>query len=159
MSLSLAKNQHMIKNGDLIAFKGNRFLDQIIRLFTRSTYSHVGMAIWRNNVLCVIEATWPRVVINPLVGRTDFYHIDMNIEWKPEYDTLLDSRVGAKYSIWHDIQAMFVKPNQDGEWECAMLDTIDYNLMGVPLNNLYTPDALVQACAEYSPDGINLFVK
>lgn len=159
MSLSFTSNSSIIKNGDLIAWQGTKFIDQVVRFFTRSTYSHVGMAFWKDDVLYVVEAVNPVVAMNPLAGRTEFYHVAMDVQWKPEYETLLMSRLGKEYSIWHDIQAMFVKPKQDGEWECAMLDTIDYNLMGIPLTNLYTPDALVKAAAEYSPTGINLFTE
>lgn len=43
--------------GDILLFSGQAFISHIIRFFTRSDWSHIGLVIKENNKLYVMEAT------------------------------------------------------------------------------------------------------
>lgn len=46
----------LVKNGDLLFWRGKGFFAWVIRLFTRSQYCHVGVAYYVAGILCVVEA-------------------------------------------------------------------------------------------------------
>ena len=141
--------RNKIKSGDLIAWTSTGFsylsiMGQIVRMFTRSEYSHVAVAWWSGDRLFIIEAIPPQVRIYPLSERGPFYHIPMNIDWKDEMASYLLSRVGQPYSIFEAIKAYFTKPDNNNTWECAELCNRFYTSIGLDMGNNYIPSTLVQ---------------
>lgn len=141
-----------IRSGDLLAWSVSslRGIDNVapnvIRLFTRSEYNHVGIAWVVGDRVFVIEATPPMVRIFPLAKLVPFYHIPMEIEWKPDYENYLLSKVGDKYSIWQAIRSYFGKPDKDDRWQCAEFAASFYDLVksGVVFDKI-TPAGVVEA--------------
>lgn len=50
------KARASIRDGDVFAFRGSRWYSELIKLRTLSRISHVGIAIWVRERLCVMEA-------------------------------------------------------------------------------------------------------
>ncbi len=139
-----------IKSGDLLAWTSNGFsymsiLGQIVRIFTRSEYSHVAVAWWSGNRLFMIEAIPPQVRIYPLGERLPFFHIPMNIDWKEGYADYLLERVGEPYSMYEAVKAFLSKPDNNSTWECAELCNRFYKNIGIDFGNSNVPSTLVMS--------------
>lgn len=144
-----------IRSGDLLiwskgtnSFVGNILLF-IIRLFTMSEYTHVGIAWKIGNRLFVIEANMPSVRIIPLSSFSKFYHIPMGIEWTNDIESYLLDKIGEPYSIKGAITGYFGSINNtDGNWQCAELANMFYKSIGIDYGDAYTPSKLVKAILE-----------
>jgi hypothetical protein len=54
--MKYAEARSLIRDGDVLAFRGTRLFSKIIKLWTRSRVSHVGVACWMHGRLTVVEA-------------------------------------------------------------------------------------------------------
>lgn len=141
-----------IRSGDLLAwshrapwYKSWRdFKISMVRVFTKSEYSHVATAWVVGERVLVIEAVLPLVRIYPLSSLGSFYHIGMNAPWKEETLNYALSQVGEEYSQVQAIQALFSLPKEDSLWECAELARLISLKDGIDLGSTATPNALVQ---------------
>jgi hypothetical protein len=68
-----------IKNGDVIMYEGKSMVPKLVSWFTRSPYSHAGIAVWWNERLMVMEATMRGVMVMPL-SRSILRHKG-KVEW------------------------------------------------------------------------------
>jgi hypothetical protein len=142
-----------IKSGDLLAWshRGIRSFRDLkiwmVRLFTRSEYSHVGIAWVVGGRVFVIEAVQPKVRIYPLSKLLEdgCYWIPMDAEWKPSTEELALECVGDEYSVPQAIQAPFMTPPVDTLWQCAEMVAIVLLEDGINLGRTYTPAAIVQS--------------
>lgn len=140
-----------IKSGDLLAFSHegwgswHDFKVQMVRMFTRSEYSHVGIAwVVGDRVFC-IEAVEPCARIYPLSKLGNFYWMPLKAPWKPSTEELALSYVGEEYKSLNAIKAFF-KPLPKGDVsECAALAIQVAWADGIDLGNRATPDAVVEA--------------
>ena len=140
-----------IQSGDLLIWSskektiGNLILI-LIRLFTLSEYSHVGIA-WRvGEHLFVIEASMPEVRIVPLYKRRNFYHLPMNLTWSSEHSNRLLNYVGCRYSIVEAVRGYLGQTNpRDDRWQCAELAVDFYKHAGIDFGLAFTPAKLVEA--------------
>jgi hypothetical protein len=118
-----------IKSGDVLAWthKGWRsfydFQVQMIRVFTRSEYCHIGVAWVVGSRVFVIEAAVPQVRIYPLSKVLPFYWIPTNDYWTPEVEEYALSLVGSQYSKMEAIRGFLgtVITGQNHLWQCAEL--------------------------------------
>jgi hypothetical protein len=62
-----------IQDGDILLFKGRGLLSRLISMFTRSEYTHSGIAVWWNERLMVLEAVGKGVWAVPLSWRLATY--------------------------------------------------------------------------------------
>ncbi len=62
-----------VRDGDIILFRGKTWLSWLIRLFTRSPYSHAGIVGWWGERLMVLEATGPGVIASRLSHVVEKY--------------------------------------------------------------------------------------
>jgi len=141
-SMIINKN---VREGDLIAFTSNSFLGNMVRLFTKSEYSHVGVVMFRDNIPYLVEAVRPVVRMTPLSHREPYYHIPMGIDKvSDEARKLLYSRIGEKYSI---IQAVLAKFNifiNDNSWYCTEVTHEFYLTQGFDIPKLLLPTDFVR---------------
>jgi len=125
ISLEYNEARSLIKSGDIIAFTHDGWSSlsdiesQIVRIFTRSEYSHVGIAWVVGGRVMIIDAVVPAIRIFTLSKLTPFYWISMPDSWTPEVEELALSRVGEPYSRLEAIRGFFSKTKQDGKWQCA----------------------------------------
>lgn len=139
-----------LRSGDIIvASKGNmksfnNFLSLLIRVFTASSYSHVGVVIKLGNRCFVVEATPPVVRLYPLSKLDSFYVIKMEETLTKEDENRLFEYVGMPYSDWNSVASYFSgKPLANGKLQCAQLVSSFYNWP-----NLLRPEQIVKYAQE-----------
>lgn len=143
--------RNQIKSGDLLAWSHRpwgSFYDfkiQMVRVFTRSEYSHVGVAWVVAGRVFVVEAVEPLVRIYPLSKLGDFYHTPMGIDLTPVAEDAMISYVGTRYSQLDAVRAFFEPLGDNVVSECAALVLQIYKHNNIDLGNRATPDAVVKA--------------
>ena len=141
----------MIRSGDILAWshRGVRSWHDLkiwlVRMFTRSEYSHVGTAWVVGNRVFVIEAVMPKVRIYPLSKLGDFYWLQMGAYWRKATETLALSFVGDDYSQVQAMVSPFITPPKDDRWECAELVATVARQDSIDLGAVYTPSEVVLA--------------
>lgn len=140
-----------IKSGDLLAWshrKWNSMYDfkiQMVRVFTRSEYSHVAVAWVVAGRVFVIEAVEPCARIYPLSKLGDFYHIPMDAPWAESTEDAAVGFVGSEYKQLQAIANFFEARKAGDVSECAALALEIYMRDGIYLGDRATPDAVVLA--------------
>lgn len=122
-----------------------------VRLFTLSTYSHVGVIEFdgTDGHFYAVEAVRPaahRVLLSSIGA---FYHVDMpKVEWTYTTSKFVQSILGAVYSQWNAVRAFF-KPLPRGDVsECAALAREVMGQAGVDLGPMSRPDSVMQRALE-----------
>lgn len=140
----------LIKSGDILAFSHgdwktlNGFKINMIRIFTRSTYSHIGIAWVVNNRVFVLEAVKPMLRIYPLSHLGSFYLIGMDATWLSTTEDYALSKVGVKYSELLAVKAFF-EPLEEGNVEqCAAYVREVLKRESIDLGRRSTPDAVIK---------------
>lgn len=139
----------LIEIGDLFAFSHDGFSSrqdlesQAVRFFTRSEFSHVGVAWPVAGRVFILEAVVPLVRIYPLSKLLPFYWIPMRKPLEPAAEELALSIIGEPYSKWEAIRGFFGAARANSKWQCAeyvqsVLAANGTNLPGKP-----TPTAVV----------------
>lgn len=148
-----------IKSGDIIALSHYKwaswydFQVQMVRVFTQSEFTHVGLVWEVAGRLFVIEAVEPVVRITPLshCAEEGFYWAPLNTPISDEELEFALSKVGkAKYSKWQAIKSQFksLKVGEDDLFECAEFVICARKLSGVNLGDVATPSEVVKAAQE-----------
>jgi hypothetical protein len=139
----------LLKSGDLLAFSRGSFKSwaefktMVVRLATRSTYSHVATCWITGGRAFAVEAVIPEVRIYPLSKLGNFYWLPLNAPWSNETEEFALSTVGAKYSQWAAIKAFFKDLGKGNLQECAAVTIAIADVDGIDLGNRQTPDAVV----------------
>lgn len=98
-----------IKSGDLLAWEGRSIFSLAIRLWTRSTVTHVGIAWVHQGRVFVLEAKEHKGVRMSALSRAgDFMHIPTNSKWDDRVEAVAFEPMGLPYS-WGDIVAVIFK--------------------------------------------------
>jgi hypothetical protein len=140
-----------IKSGDLIAFSHGSWTSwpniktNFIRLFTRSTYSHVGIAWKIGGRLFILEAVKPKLRIYPLSTLGDFYLIPMNAKWNKSTEEFALSKIGTDYSELSAIRAFFSPLEDENVQQCAAYAREILEKDGIDLGQMSRPDTVVLA--------------
>lgn len=138
-----------LRSGDLVAFSRGDWKSwagiktTIIRLATRSTYSHVGTVWLSGGRAFLIEAVIPEVRVYPLSKLGDFYWLPLDAPWSLPTEEFALSTVGAKYSQWAAVKAFFKDLGKGNLQECAAVAIAIADADGINLGNRQTPDAVV----------------
>lgn len=129
---------------------------QAVRAWTRSEYSHVGLACWWGSRLFALEAVLTGVRIFPLSRLRPFHHVPVPVVWTPEVEEWAVDQVGAPYSQWQAIKAGvgMLKAGEDSIWQCAeyvqaVLDVAGVKLPGDPTPSIIMDEALKAAGCLY----------
>lgn len=146
-----------IKSGDLLAWSHHGwgswydFQIQMVRMFTRSVYCHVGIAWVVSDRIFVLEAVQTGVRIFPLSRLLPFYWIPVRAEWEEEVEAWALRQVGEPYSKWQAILAGMglLAKGEDSIWQCAEYAQQVLMREGIPTACDATPDALVLAIQNY----------
>lgn len=141
------------KSGDLIAqshgdwksWKGIQVIG--VRLFTLSTYSHVGVIEVdpTDGRVYVNEAVRPRTHRVPLSTIGDFYHLPLPAKWTHATSHYRKTILGVAYSRLVAMQAYFMQLPPGTVSQCAAFAIELLLRCGVDLGRKARPDALVQA--------------
>jgi hypothetical protein len=149
MNNTYAELRSTIKSGDILAWtnrKVEKITDlslQVIRLFTKSEYVHVGTAWVVGERVFVIEAVIPLVRIYPLSSLLPFFLINTNAPWTEETENFALSVVGENYSLSQAMFSLFQKPNLDDVWQCAELVYEILKKDGIDIGESYTPSDII----------------
>lgn len=152
--MNYAEARPRIKSGDLLAFSHgdwrswNGIKVNLVRVFTRSTYSHVGVAWVVAGRVFVLEAVKPKVRIYPLSLSGDFYLLPSNAPWNPGTEEFALIHIGVDYSELVAMQAFFGPLKSGNLQECAAYAREVLKCDGIDLGSRSTPDAVVQAALE-----------
>ena len=151
--------RQQIRSGDILAWthKGwKSFYDaqvQLVRMATRSEYSHIGIAWVVAGRVFVIEAVVPQVRIYPLSKEVPFYWIPCGKNyWNDEVEEYTLNKVGDEYSKLQAIMAFFnkIRTAEDNMWQCSELVN-KVLIVGQLLKTdeaLSTPTAIVEKLLE-----------
>jgi len=118
-----------IKTGDLLAWSNGGWGSwrdiqvNLVRMFTRSEYSHVGLAWVANGRVFIIEAVGSGVRIFPLSREIPFYLVRKPSPLTQAAIEFLFERIGAPYSKLQAILAGIgaLAKGRDDVWQCAEL--------------------------------------
>lgn len=145
-------NKPIIHSGDLLVWSNksytgmHKYLTNVIRFFTMSEYTHVGIAWKAGGHLFVIEAVEPCIRIFPVNKLKPFYFIPMGIDFTNEHTEYLLSKVGEPYSLKEVILGFLSTPDEgDKNWQCSEFVKAYYNHFGHDLNCPATPSGVVEA--------------
>jgi len=138
-----------IQSGDLLAWSGHSFFSKVIKIFTQSSVTHVGIAYRLGNRLFIIEAMEGKGIrLFPLSRRTPFLWIKPSNRdriWNHIVENAAIERIGDKYSFKECIRAVLNKKlKKDNYWQCAEFASYILSLIGYPTNGYTTPHTLVQ---------------
>lgn len=144
----------LIKSGDLLAFSHGSWLSlggietNLVRICTRSTYSHVGVAWVVAGRVFVLEAVKPKIRIFPLSQSGGFYLIGLDAPWKPETETFALSCVGKLYSNLAAIDGFLNRLTPHSVQQCAAYVMEVLCRDGIAVGTRTTPDSIVQKALE-----------
>ena len=134
-----------LESGDILAWTHRwkwtwyDFKCYMVRVFTVSEYSHVGLCVVQDGRVWVLEAVTPTVRLIPLRDETPCYVLKgrgLTEEQRLRGMALVGR---AKYSQWEAIKAYFGKNDiHNDKWECA--EFVDHIL---DLDIEATPAAMV----------------
>ncbi len=149
----------LIRSGDLLAWTHRGWLSwhdfkiQMVRVFTRSEYAHVGTAWVIAGRVWVIESVTPHPRIIPLSNALPFYWAPMFARWRPETEARALSIIGKPRAVYSQAEAIrgalgTIRPGEDDLWMCAELAWCIAKWDGIDLGRIITPSGLVQAALE-----------
>lgn len=143
-----------IKSGDLIAWSSGKGIQvNIIRIFTRSEYTHVGIAWVVDGRIFVVEAVpSDGICITVLSEHQPFYHVSHGdaFKWTADMERFMLSKVGEEYSRWEAILGFFNKTRDNGIWECAELVRETYSITDGCIDRIpATPTKMVEYCMKH----------
>lgn len=115
----------LIQSGDVLFWTHKplrSFYDlqvQIVRMMTRSEWSHVALAWVIGGRVFVLEAVSSGVRIFPLSRAGDFTWVSRGA-WTPGMEEFALAHVGEPYSKWDAIRSFFNASNdKDSQWFCS----------------------------------------
>ena len=138
-----------IQSGDLLAWSGHSFFSRLIKMFTASSMTHVGIAYRLGGRLFVIESIVGRGIrLFPLSRRIPFFWIrpsNRDYSWNPIVEETALKKIGEKYSFKECIRALFKRRlKRDAYWQCAEFASYILSLEGYKTNGYNIPHTLVQ---------------
>lgn len=134
-----------IKTGDVLAWTHKSWRSwydiqiQIVRFFTQSEYSHVGIAWCIAGRVFILESVGAGIRIFPLSLELPFFHLATGKSLTRDQLEFALSKMGQRYSKVEGVLAMFGLNNRkDDAWQCA-----EYvcTVLGLPCKA--TPSAVV----------------
>lgn len=148
-----------IRSGDLLAWSHRSwgswydFKIQMVRMFTRSEYCHVGVAWVVAGRVFVLEAVSAGVRIFPLSLEVPFYWVPMKFPWTFGVEKWAMAQAGKPYSQIRAILAglRLIKIGENTYTECAEYAHEVYKQAGIDMGDEATPTAIVRAAqSKYS---------
>ena len=138
-----------IKSGDLLAFSHGDWKTwrgiktEAVRIFTRSTYSHIGIAYVMGGRVMILEAVKPCLRMAPLSLEGSFYHLPLKQKWNKACEKFAMACLGIKYSEVAAMEAYFHPLEEGTVSECAAYAREVFKRMSIDLGDRSTPDAVI----------------
>jgi len=153
-----------ITSGDIIAFthmgwrSWSDIESQIVRMATRSEFSHVAIAWVVAERIFIIEAVVPEIRIFPLSNFKEFFILRTHIPMSIEAEEFALSRVGERYSKWEAIKGYFGRNKDDRYWQCAEFVSSVLHKDGIDLPGKDTPTDLVRGTMDVLGSNLELII-
>jgi len=124
------------------------FKISVVRMFTKSEYSHVGLAFVIGEGIgrrvFILESVMPCVRLFPVSNlKEDFYWLPLKSRWNSAITEIAFSKIGKPYSQLSAMQAFFETLPEDSVSECAAYVVNVCKAAGLDLGPRATPDAVV----------------
>lgn len=154
--MKYADARPLIRSGDLLGFSHGDWRTwsgikvNIVRMFTRSTYSHVALAWVVGGRVLVIEAVKPKARIYPLSLLGDFWRVPMGAAWLDSTEVFAMRCIGVDYSELVALLSFFGPLDQGNVQQCAALVREVLLCDGIDLGSRSTPDAVMDAAIRRS---------
>ena len=151
MTTPYEEYRHNIRTGDLVAFSHGNIGGKIIQFFTKSAFTHVGIAYRVANRVLVFEAVIPRVRLFPLSKMGRFYHVLLGRDLSYDAEEFAFSRIGDTYSVVECCRGYFgIANNDNAKWQCAEYSKGILRNNGLELSRKDTPVELVTEAIKLS---------
>lgn len=143
--------RHLIRSGDLIAQSHGNWKTwrgikvNLVRMVTRKTESHVGVAWVVGGRVFMLEAVKPKLRIYPMSAIGDFYLIPSKAVWGAGTEELALSKVGVDYSELIAMKAFFKELDEGDVRQCAAYVLAVLRADGIDLGTKAIPGDVVQA--------------
>lgn len=139
-----------IKSGALLAASHgswrswNDIRTNLVRIFTRSNYSHIGLAWVVGGRVFVLEAVKPKLRIFPLSQWGDFYLLPLDASWRSDTEEFALARIGYDYSDLDAVKGFLdcLEPGKVSQCAAYVIEVLRHD--GTDLGRRATPDAVVQ---------------
>lgn len=154
--MKYAQAREEIRSGDLLAWSGGGWKSwhdiqvMLVRVFTRSEFSHVGLALVGAGRVFVLEAVSGGVRLFPLSRALPFYWVRRHRELGGEAVDFAFDRLGDGYSKRQAIAAFLgdLRLGEDDIWQCAEYVIRVLEADGEVLTNVATPTGVVRAAMQ-----------
>lgn len=170
--LSYQQCRQMIKNCDVLLYRGKGFYARIISHFFESPYTHAGLAVWWNHRLMVMEAVGKGVIVTPLSenlgrhdGGVDYFQCEVELadSQREEMVQFAQMQLGKEYNIWallrSGLRVVLRLPLKDregafkhsaGKYFCSQYVSDIYDQAGIDLDidlssSRTSPDAIAKS--------------
>ena len=145
-----------IRTGDLLAWSHGGWGSwhdiqvSLVRMFTQSEFSHVGLALVGAGRVFILEAVGSGVRLFPLSRELPFYWIRRPRELGGEAVDFAFDRLGDGYSKLQAIRAFLgsLRLGEDDRWQCAEYVLRVLEADGEILTNVATPTGGVKAALQ-----------
>ena len=152
--MDYAKARPLIRSGDLISQSHGDWMTwrgikvNLVRMFTRSTYSHVGIAWVVGGRVFILEAVKPKLRIYPMSKIGDFYLMPLQARWCEVAENLALEKVGVNYSELVAMKAFFGPLEEGNVQQCAAYALAVLQADGIELGSSAIPDHVVLAAMQ-----------
>lgn len=147
------KARKKINSGDVLVWSGNSWFSKIIKWWTKSEYTHVGIAWKAHKRLFTIEAMDLKgIQICPLSKRLPFYWIKTNIKWNAKLSEIAFEHIGDKYSVMECIRTAAKLPcKRDRKWHCVEFVTFILEKANIilPSKRCVSPKYFIHSLLDY----------
>lgn len=147
----------LIKTGDLLAWSAGGWSNwhdiqvSLVRMFTKSEYSHVGMAWADHERVFIFEAVGAGVRLFPLSREVPFYWIKRPQEIGGDALDWAFSKLGNRYEAKWKMVIDFIRSfrlDENDEWQCSEFVLGILKQDGEVLTNVATPTGVVKAALQ-----------
>jgi hypothetical protein len=136
-----------MQSGDVLLFRGRGLLSSIIRVFTRSTYSHAGLVFrYHDHVYC-LEAVGVGVRLSPVSLLLEHYPDGIYFFGLGAEEPVREAALGFGFRqlcrpydvlglVWFALALIFGRRRPEGSdqrWFCSELVAAAYRMAGLPL--------------------------
>jgi hypothetical protein len=141
-----------IKSGDVLAWTHRSWRTwydiqiQLVRIFTQSEYSHVGVAYVVADRVFVLESVSSGIRQQPLSAEIPFFWLPTGSLWTDDTLVAAMSKMGQSYSKWEGILSLWrkIKPGSNDKWECAEYTNFILQNAGINIDCRNVPSEVVR---------------
>ncbi len=155
--MKYAEYRNNLKSGDVVAWSGKGFKPALIRFFTKSEYTHVGVVWTYRGRVFVIEQIFPEARVFPLSELLPFHVLHLNKVLTAEAEDVAFSYLGiTKYSNWEAIKSLVGLNNSPDKWQCVEFCKAILKANGTEISCRDVPSDFVKEIQKISPSMVYL---